>query len=85
MIILRSKKFEKQYSRLPIHIQRQFADRLNLFMIDKTLPVLRVHSLKGKYTGFWSMNVSGDIRAIYKEVEDEIYLFALIGSHSQLY
>lgn len=85
MIILRSKKFEKQYSKLPKQVQKQFTERLRLFVSDKTLPALRIHALQGKYVGYWSMNVNGDIRAIYKEEGDEIYLFALIGSHSQLY
>jgi len=47
--------------------------------------LLRVHPLKGKYAGYWSMNISGDLRAIYLIRKENIIIFALIGSHSNLY
>lgn len=78
-------KFKKQYKKLPKGIQRQFDERLKLFLSDPTDPRLRVHPLKGDYVGYWSMNVNGDFRAIYIMRGDEIIIFALIGSHSELY
>ena len=54
-------------------------------MVDSTRPELRIHPLKGNYGGYWSMNVNGDIRALYKMQGDAIIIFALIGTHSQLY
>ncbi len=78
-------KFKKQYKKLPKKMQDQFDERIKLFLIDSTLPMLRVHPLKGKYAGYWSMSVNGDIRALYIMDGDSIVIFALIGSHSQLY
>lgn len=78
-------KFKKQYQKLPSKMQQQFDDRLRLFVNDPTSPQLRVHPLKGSYAGYWSMNVSGDLRALYLMDGDEIVIFALIGTHSQLY
>lgn len=78
-------KFKKQYKKLPHKIQQQFDEKLRLFVTDPTLPALRVHPLKGAYRGYWSMNINGDIRALYLQDGDEIIIFALIGSHSQLY
>jgi addiction module RelE/StbE family toxin len=78
-------KFKKQYKKLPKSIQRQFDDRLKLFLSDPVDPRLRVHPLKGDYAGYWSMNVNGDFRAIYIMRGDEMIIFALIGSHSELY
>ena len=78
-------KFKKQYKKLPKKMQDQFDDRVKLFLIDSTLPMLRIHPLKGKYAGYWSMSVNGDIRALYIMDGDSIVIFALIGSHSQLY
>ncbi|QQR52827.1 type II toxin-antitoxin system mRNA interferase toxin, RelE/StbE family [bacterium] len=54
-------------------------------MVDPTLPMLRVHPLKGQYRGYWSLNVNGDIRALYLIEVESVVIFALIGSHSQLY
>ncbi len=45
---------------------------------DMNLPGLRMHSLGGDLTGFWSVNVSGNWRLIFKiengEVIDVDYL-----------
>ena len=78
-------KFKKQYKKLPLHLQLQFDDRLQLFLTDPTAPQLRVHPLRGNYAGYWSMNVNGDLRALYIKRGDEIIIFALIGTHSELY
>lgn len=78
-------KFKKQYKKLSAKLQKQFDERLMLFVEDPTNPVLRVHPLKGSYSGYWSMNINGDIRAIYLKRGDEFVVFALVGTHSQLY
>jgi addiction module RelE/StbE family toxin len=78
-------KFKKQYKKLPPKLQAQFKDRLRLFFADPTNPQLRVHPLKGNFAGYWSMNVNGDIRALYILKGEEVIIFALIGTHSELY
>ena len=35
--------------------------------------------------GYWSINITGDVRAIYRQHGDTIIIFVLIGTHSQLY
>lgn len=66
-------------------MQHQFDERLKLFLSNPLDPRLRVHPLKGNYSGYWSINVSGDLRALYLKRGEEIIIFALIGTHSQLY
>lgn len=85
MIIRYLPKFKKQYQKLPKKFQKQFDERLRLFVADPTLPQLRVHPLKGAFAGYWSMNVNGDIRALYVLQGEEMVIFALIGARSQLY
>jgi addiction module RelE/StbE family toxin len=85
MLISYTKTFKKQFKKLPKQWKEQFEDRLILFMADQSLPQLRVHPLVGKYSGYWSMSVNGDLRALYRKDGDEIIIFALIGTHSQLY
>lgn len=80
-----TKRFWRQYFKLPQAIQRQFDDHLKLWITDSTHPQLRVHPLKGRYSGYWSLNVSGDVRALYMVRGDQITIFMLIGTHSQLY
>ena len=84
MIIRFHKNFKKQYKKLTEPQKRKFKERRDIFLQDEFNPVLNNHALKGKYQGYRSVNVSGDIRAIYrKNVEDVI--FVTIGSHSSLY
>ncbi len=85
MVIKYLPKFKKQYKKLPAKVQAQFDDSLRLFLVDPTSPKLRVHPLKGNYAGYWSMNVNGDIRALYLLQQDTMVIFALTGSHSELY
>ena len=85
MVIRYAPKFKKQYQRLPAKFQLQFDEKVQLFIDDPTSPPLRVHPLKGKFAGYWSMNVNGDIRALYTKRQEELIIFALIGLHSELY
>jgi addiction module RelE/StbE family toxin len=85
MTIQYTPKFKKQYKKLPKKFQDQFDDRLRLLLADSTNPQLGIHPLVGKFVGYWSMNINGDIRALYLLKDGELIIFALIGSHSQLY
>lgn len=84
MTVSYTKKFKKQYSKLHVKIQDQFDSRILLFMEDPTNRILRVHSLKGRYKNYYSIDITGDIRAIYTRKEDKV-IFEIIGTHSQLY
>ena len=78
-------KFKKQFKKLPNIIQNQFQSRMAILINDITNPILKVHPLKGNFAGYWSMNVSGDFRALFYYEDETIVVFALIGTHSNLY
>lgn len=84
MIIRLHKNFKKQFNKLTESQKRKFRERRDIFLRDEFNPILNNHALKGKYQGYRSINVSGDIRAIYLKRSEEI-IFAAIGSHSKLY
>ncbi len=85
MRIAKGKQFERQYKKLHRKTQKQFAERLKLFLSNKNHPLLHVHSLAGEYKGLFSFNVSGDIRVIYDDSYDDTIILVSIGSHSELY
>lgn len=85
MTIRFSKKFKKQYQKLPPKMQYQARRRIELWQEDPMNSLLRLHQLKGEMKDFYSINISGDIRALYEIVGDEVYIYQMIGSHSQLY
>lgn len=80
-----TKLFLKQFKKLRSSERDQFIARLELWQKDPHAKVLRTHSLTGKYRGAQSINVTGDIRAVFFYLNDETVKFVLIGSHSQLY
>lgn len=78
------KGFEKDYKKLPKKIQEKFKERILLFQEDQFDPVLNNHSLRGQYLGYRSINITGDLRAIFKKNGNDI-IFVAIDSHSNLY
>lgn len=76
--------FIKAFKKLSPKIKKKFQDRLDIFEKDYFNPMLNNHSLNGAYAGYRSINITGDIRAIYRKAND-VVLFVKIGSHSELY
>lgn len=85
MIIQTTRSFDKQYARLDTKIKLRFKERVELFSKNPFEATLRNHALKGKYLGYRSIDITGDIRALYTVKGDAIIIFGFIGSHSQLY
>lgn len=84
MIVIYHRDFKKDYRKLPKKIIKRFEERILLFVNDEFNPVLNNHSLKGKYSSYRSINVTGDLRAVYKK-DGENAIFVAIDSHSNLY
>jgi len=79
------KNFEKQYKKLKKKEQEKVQQRLELFLENPFHPQLNNHPLKGKYTDYRSINIIGDLRAIYKFISENEYVFVVVDSHSNLY
>ena len=80
-----ARKFVKQFRRLPAKNQQQFKNRLDFFLNDQHHRSLRRHPLKGKYAGYHSIDISGDLRALFRYQAENSVVFSLIGMHSQFY
>lgn len=82
-------KFKKLLLKAPVAVQRAFRNRFVLFVDNQFHPILRNHLLTGNYQGYRSINITGDWRALYKEIlpeGNEVRIeFHLFGTHSQLY
>ncbi len=79
------KNFEKQYKRLKKKEQEKTQRRLELFPENQFDPRLNNHPLKGRYNDYRSINITGDLRAIYKFISNEECIFVVVDSHSNLY
>lgn len=85
MNVVYSKKFVKQYKKLSPKLKDQTKSRIALWESSPNDPLLRLHRLKGELEGYYSINITGDIRAIYEVIGGDTCLYQMIGSHSQLY
>lgn len=79
------KNFGKQYGKLRKAEREKVQERLALFLRNPFNPLLKNHPLKGKYLDYRSVNITGDLRAIYKSINEDECIFVAIDSHSNLY
>jgi mRNA-degrading endonuclease YafQ of YafQ-DinJ toxin-antitoxin module len=80
--------FTKQRKAAPVEIKEAFLDTLGLFLADPYNPFVRNHPLRDKFAGFRSIDVTDDIRAVFKEEqsgERTVITFHLLGTHDELY
>jgi mRNA-degrading endonuclease YafQ of YafQ-DinJ toxin-antitoxin module len=80
-----STRFKKQYRKLSWALQTRVDERLRLFSDDPFSPLLNNHSLHGEHGINRSINVGGDYRIVYCEVEKSLYLLIEVSTHSELY
>ena len=79
------KDFKKQLARLSVKKQELFFATLSTFCDSPHDPELHDHPLNGMWKGYRSIDVDGDLRAVYKIIADGIACFVAIGTHHQLY
>ena len=85
MNIIFHKFFQKKLKKRTKKELCQLKDRLKLFSNDSNNPILNNHALHGKYAECRSINVNGDLRAIYKIQKENVVLFIDIDNHPNLY
>jgi addiction module RelE/StbE family toxin len=79
------KHFYKDWKHLQHDAYRQkFIYIIPAFIKNPTDKQFRNHELRGIFNGLRSINITGDIRAIYTYSEGG-YIFLRIGTHSHLY
>ncbi len=79
------KKFIKKFVKLPVKIQLKFYERLSLFETNISAPILNDHFVGHIYPHWRSINVTGNYRALYENIDTDIVIFMRIGTHSELY
>jgi len=65
-------------------LDRQFKERLQLFLINQRSPLLKTHKLIGTKKDLHAFSVTGDIRVIYYQQSNIVFLID-IGFHNQVY
>ncbi len=85
MLVDYSRSFKKQYKKLSKDTKIKFLERLQIYLVDPLHPQLNLHKLHGKFYGLYSINITGDYRAVLDKETPEVSYFVAIGTHSELY
>lgn len=85
MQFVRSRQFKKQFKKLDKTIQQKIKHRLSIFVQNPYSFELNNHKLKGKYLECRSINITGDYRLVYRDVNNGFIELIAIGTHSELY
>jgi addiction module RelE/StbE family toxin len=81
-----SKSFDQQFqSRLNARQRQKVLEAIELFIDEPFHKELRNHALYGKWKGYRSISVGGELRLHFKVSNDDRMLFEAVGSHNQLY
>jgi addiction module RelE/StbE family toxin len=84
MNISYSKTFIKQAKKLSPSLRLRLQQKITVFSQNPLHESLRNHALKGSFGAYRSIDITGDVRALYLQRDDEA-IFDLVGMHSQLY
>ncbi|MBU3978845.1 type II toxin-antitoxin system mRNA interferase toxin, RelE/StbE family [Patescibacteria group bacterium] len=87
MLLNYTKNFLKNYNKRIAGnkmLDKKFQKRLQLFLQNPKTPLLKDHKLTGAKKKLRSFSISGDIRVIYYQEKERIFLFD-IGTHNQVY
>ena len=79
-----SHSFKKEYKKLSLKLHNQLRERLLLFLENQFNPLLNNHAVHYPYEGCRSINITGDLRALY-ETDNDRFIFVHIGTHIELY
>ena len=78
-----SKNYQKRIGSNPKLVSK-FQTKLKQFIDNPTSPGLKDHKLIGKLSSYRAFSVTGDIRVVYRIVNNELWLYD-IGTHLQVY
>jgi addiction module RelE/StbE family toxin len=79
------KRFKKQYEKLHAEQRKKCDQRVMLFIKDPYNSLLNNHALDGEYKKYRSIDITGDIRALYEPIAKNTAYFILVDTHSNLY
>jgi len=77
-----SKRFRKEYRKLPSTIQRAFNDKLSLLLNDILHPSLRIKRIQG-IKDKWEGSVTMKYRFTF-EIQEKTIVFRAVGTHDIL-
>lgn len=73
--------FLKRFNKLPLEIKKLADNKVEIFKNNPLHPSLRLHMLKGRFAGSWSISLSKNYRIVFERKANGDILFLSVGSH----
>jgi mRNA-degrading endonuclease YafQ of YafQ-DinJ toxin-antitoxin module len=80
-----SSKFVKRFKKLSKKDQVRVEGRLRIFVEYEFDPILKNHKFHGEYAAYRSINITGDVRIVYRKLGKESHYLLALGTHSELF
>ncbi|HBQ51245.1 TPA: hypothetical protein DD690_04675 [Candidatus Daviesbacteria bacterium] len=80
--------FLQKLKKVDVRVRNHFKKAIAVFTRDPFNPELNNHSLKREYTGYRSIDITNDWRALYAEKtegDDTVAYFVIFGTHDEFY
>ena len=81
MKIYYSRKFAKEYKKLPLKIKILAEKKEKIFRKNPHESSLKTHRLKGRLKEYWSFSIDYHYRIIFEFREKDIIWFHSVGTH----
>jgi len=78
------KSFKKDWKKHSQKNKKKYIERLKLLENDIYHPLLNYHKLNGKFVDCLSVNITSDLRIIFR-VKDNIITLIRFATHAELY
>lgn len=77
--------FKRQWQKLSRKLRVKTQERLLLLILNERNEILNNHKLHPPFDAYRSINISGDLRLVYKRIDANTLYLRAIGTHHQLY
>lgn len=82
----RYQKIEKQFLRRHPELVDRYTKTLSILQVDPTHSSLRLHALKGRLTGLYSVSINLQYRITLElEVREHEIILVNVGGHGEVY
>lgn len=79
--ILYSATFIRSLKNLPVDLQNEASEKIELFVFRENHKSLKVHKLHAKFKDYYSFSVNFKTRIVFRYLEKDMAFFAAIGDH----
>ncbi len=69
------------YKKLPVHLQDEVVEKIELFRHLKNHEALEVRKLKGRMKGYYGFSIDFRNRVVFEYISDYEVAFLVVGDH----